>query len=321
MYTYQNRRRHHYSAQMLFSAVIMACLLWPANEIIAQEKAKQKVFATPEAAVDALFAAFEKQDERALLDIFGHEHNKLVVVTDKVAQRQVFQELCQAAQEMKKLEKEGDNKRILVIGKLNWPLPIPLVKEEAGWRFDTAAGMEEILNRRIGENELQTINMCRNYVRAQIQYASKDRDGDEVLEYAQRVMSTEGKKDGLYWEVDPDSDEELSPFGPIVTKASAYLEAGKKAKTKIPFKGYFYKILTRQGENPPGGKYDYVINGNMIAGFAFVACPANYGYSGIMTFVVSHQGKVYEKDLGEKTHEIVEEMTEYNPDNTWTLVK
>ena len=232
----------------------------------------QRRFATPEAAVDALLEALKKEDEGTLLDIFGQEHEKLVVVTDKVARHEAFTQLCTAARAKKELQKEGDVKRILVLGNEAWPFPIPLVKEESGWRFDTAAGAEEIINRRIGENELEAIATCRAYVQAQVDYAGKDRDGDEVLEYAQRIRSTKGKKDGLYWEVAPDGNEEVSPFGPLMAEAAAYLVAGKKGET--PYRGYYYKMLTRQGANPPGGKYDYVINGHMIAGFALVGCPA-----------------------------------------------
>jgi hypothetical protein len=193
-----------------------------------------------------------------------------------------------------------------------------MIKGADGWFFDTDAGAEEIINRRIGRNEFGAIGVCNAYVEAQVDYATTDRDGDEVREYAQRIISTHGKRDGLFWEVASDNEADLSPFGPALADAAAYLEAGKKARKRIPFHGYYYKILTRQGPNPPGGKYDYVINGNMIAGFALVAWPADYGASGIMTFVVSHQGKVHEKDLGPKTHEIASAMDAYDPDDSWS---
>lgn len=302
-----------------------AVLLGTAMATAAQERSKpasappsrQKHFATPQAAVDALLAAFKVNDDDALLDIFGHDHEKLVVVTDKVARGEALMELWEAAQEKKEFNKDGDNKRVLILGKKDWPLPIPIVKEEMGWRFDTEAGAEEIINRRIGKNELNAIDVCHKYVGAQSDYASEDRDGDEVLEYAQRIGSTPGKHDGLYWETAANSDDALSPFGPLLSEASAYIEASKKAKKRIPYHGYYYKLLARQGENPPGGKYDYVINGNMIAGFAMVVWPADYDSSGIMTFVVSHQGKVFEKDLGKKTNDLAREMDTYNPGKTW----
>lgn len=317
----REKSNHFGKTPGVVAAGLAGLLLLIPTTTVAQQAASQKIFKTPEAAVDALLQAFKDADERALLDLFGHQHKDLVVMTDKVAFKQALAKLSQAAKEAKKLEEAGDDRRILVIGNLEWPLPIPLVKEKSGWRFDTDAGAEEILNRRIGRNELEAIENCRTYVAAQVEYAERDRDADEVLEYAQKARSTEGRKDGLYWEVKPDSDDELSPFGPLMADAAPYLEAAKESKTKIPYKGYFYKILTRQGPNPPGGKYDYVINGNMIAGFAMVAWPADHGSSGIMTFVVSHQGKIYQKDLGEKTAEIAAKMTEYNPDKTWTRVQ
>ncbi|UCG31634.1 MAG: DUF2950 domain-containing protein [Phycisphaerales bacterium] len=298
--------------------LVAAVLTGHAAISLAQEGTAQKTFATPEAASEALIKAFRGQNEEALLDIFGREHEELVVMTDKVAFRTALEELQRMAEEKLQWAEEGQDTRILTLGTEDWPFPIPLVREAGGWRFDTAAGAEEILNRRIGENELEAIANCKAYVGAQVDYARRDRDGDEVLEYAQRIMSTPGKKDGLYWEIE-DDQEELSPFGPLLADAAAYLEA--HAAGKSPYKGYYYNMLTRQGPNPPGGQYDYVINGNMIAGFALVACPADYGTSGVMTFMVSHHGKVYEKDLGEKTHEIVRAMSAFDPDDTWKAVQ
>ena len=280
----------------------------------------QMVFSSPEVAMEALLLAFKGKNEKALLDIFGHEHEKLIVVTDKIARGEALERLYEAAQQKKTLLMEGDEKRILILGNKAWPFPIPLVKVDGGWRFDTAQGADEIINRRIGANELGAIDTCHAYVDAQEEYRSADRDADEVLEYAQRLRSSEAKKDGLYWYVDPNGGEDLSPLGPLLADAAAYLEEAKKTdKANLPFHGYYYRILTRQGAYPPGGEYKYVINGNMIAGFALVACPADYGSSGIMTFLISHQGKVYEKDLGNETHAIAKSMSQYNPDATWVL--
>ncbi|MCH7993605.1 MAG: DUF2950 domain-containing protein [Planctomycetes bacterium] len=282
----------------------------------------QLVFSSPKAALEALLLAFKGNDERALLDIFGHEHEKLIVVTDKIARGEALAGLYERAQEKKTWIEEGEKKRALILGNKAWPFPIPLVKVDGGWQFDTAQGADEIINRRIGANELAAIEILHAFVVAQEEYASLDRDGDEVLEYAQRLGSTEGMKDGLYWYVDPDGDEALSPFGPLLVDAAAYLALAKKTdKAVLPFHGYYYKVLTGQGAYPPGGEYSYIINGNMIAGFALVACPADYGSSGIMTFLVSHQGKVYEKDLGKETHAIVKSMSQYNPDTTWALAE
>ncbi len=272
--------------------------------------------------MEALLIAFKEKNEKALLDIFGHEHEKLIVVTDKIARDEALARLYEAAQQKKTLLEEGEKKRILILGNKAWPFPIPLVKVDGGWQFDTAQGADEIINRRIGASELGAIDTCHAYVDAQEEYASADRDGDEVLGYAQRLGSTEGKKDGLYWYVDPAEDEELSPFGPLLADAAAFLKEAKKTdKANLPFHGYYYRILTGQGAYPPGGAYKYVINENMIAGFALVASPADYGSSGIMTFLVSHQGKVYEKDLGKETHGIAKSMTRYDPDATWALAE
>ena len=195
-------------------------------------------------------------------------------------------------------------------------MPIPLIKADAGWRFDTAVGIDEIVNRRIGRNELSAIDVSAAYVTAQKQFASQDRDDDRVLEYAQKILSAEGKRDGLYW--DPEADLEVSPFGPLVAEAREYLEG---REPKDPFKGYFFRILSRQGEKAPGGRYDYVINGNMIAGFAMVAFPAEYGNSGIMTFIVSHHGDVYQADLGLESPILGRTLQVFNPDETWAPVK
>jgi len=317
---HQNRMNEVYK---LGGLVILAVLLvgWmlfqPTTDIMAAGANKQKIFKTPEAALDALLDALKKNDDNAMLDILGHEYKDFIVTTDKVAMREDRLLVYRAAQEFKSLQRQSDDKVVVVLGKFAWPLPVPIVRGKSGWRFDTEEGFEEVLNRRIGGNELNAIATAIAYVEAQVEFASKDRDGDQVLEYAQRIGSSKGKRDGLYWEVDPKSGEELSPFGPYVAEAQNYLKGRQPGD---PYKGYYFKVLTRQGENPPGGRYDFVINGNMIAGFALVAFPADYGSSGIITFAVSHQGKIYEKDLGENTHFAVNGMHEYNPDNTWAEV-
>ncbi len=289
------------------------------SQAMAAEADMQKVFKTPEAAVDALLEALRKNDNNALLDIFGHQYKELIVSTDKVAAREDRERVYEAAQEKKTLHRQSEGKIVLVIGRNEWPVPFPIVREKSGWRFEAEEGFEEVLNRRIGEHELNAIATAGAYVEAQVEYASEDRDGDEVLEYAQRLGSSKGKKDGLYWEVDPASGEELSPFGPFLANAGDYLDLENR-KPGDPYKGYYFKVLTRQGENSPGGRYDYIINGNMIAGFALIAFPADYGSSGVMTFIVSQQGKVYEKDLGEETRFIGNALEVYNPDRTWTEV-
>src|SRR6185369_9031115 len=215
--------------------------------------------------------------------------------------------------------------RVMVIGKNAWPMPIPIVQDDKGWHFDTATGIQEILARRIGADELAAIDVLHTYVDAQMAYASEDHDGSQVLKYAQRIISSPGKKDGLYWPAK--EGEEQSPFGPFVAELPSYLQqrdlqkdAQKKEKEREPYMGYYFRILTRQGENAPGGRYDYIINGNMIAGFGMVAVPAEYGDTGIMTFVVNHQGKIFQKDLGDDTPVAAAAIQDYNPDESWELV-
>jgi hypothetical protein len=266
-----------------------------------------KIFETPEAAASALFDAIERDDQEAVVSIFGREYENQLVTVDWAANREERQRIADAGREKLVLD-DQDDVVTLVLGDEDWPFPMPLVREGEGWRFDTEEGLERLIDRRVGRNELAAIAIANAYVDAQIEYARADRDGDEVREYAQRLASTDGNRDGLYWESGPDEDE--SPFGPLVKGAEAYLDTLEPGD---PLRGYYFKILTRQGPNPPGGAYDYVINGNMIAGFAIVAYPADYGNTGIMTFVVNHRGVVWQKDLGPFAG-----MEAYDPDDSWT---
>ena len=234
---------------------------------------------------------------------------------DKADAREGRERLYQAAQKSLTLRKETEERVVLVIGPEAWPFPIPLVRSGGEWRFNTAEGIEEIVNRRIGANERGTIAVCRDYLIAQRQYASKIRDKSGVRKFAQRLVSSPGKQDGLYWDPAVAGGEE-SPFGPLIAE---FLAGGRTPKD--PYHGYYFRILTRQGSRAPGGQYNYVINGNMIAGFALVAFPAEYGKTGIMTFLVSHHGQVFQKELGPKTRRIAGQMKDYNPDATWTEVK
>ena len=278
---------------------------------VAQDAA---VFQTPEAAVEVLLEAVRNDDDNTLLELFGKENEDLVIQTDKAESRAVRAEFVQHAEEMYALREVSANEMTLVIGREAWPLPVPLVKGETGWSFDATTGREEILDRRVGRHEFGAIGVCLTYIDAQLEYASADRDGDGVLEYAQRLGSSPGRRDGLYWDTAP--GEALSPFGPLVAEAGRYLEGREPGD---PYRGYYYRILTAQGENPPVGAYDYVINGHMIAGFGLIAYPADYGSSGIMTFMCSHHGKVYQKDLGEDTPSVAAELSLYDPDETWEL--
>ena len=278
-----------------------------------------KTFATPDDAVASLTAAVKAQDGQALRAIFGPAIAE-IENPDRVQATNEFAAFAGAVSDGVHITHDSDTRCELEVGTNNWPFPIPIVQRDGRWFFDTAAGQEELLNRRIGKNELEVLDVIRAYVDAQREYASRDRDGDQVLEYAQRLSSTPGTKDGLYWP--PDLDGEISPLGPFVAHAQS---AGYFGDTPIdkhspqPFQGYLFKILTRQGKHAPGGKYDYLINGNMIGGFALVAWPADYGQSGIMTFIVNQQGRVFQKDLGTSTAKVAGKMTTYDPDPSWRV--
>jgi len=275
-----------------------------------------KTYATPEAAVNALVAAASAKDTNALHDIFGPATSD-IENPDRVQAANELIEFTAALNETNRIVHESDSKCVLEVGVKGWPFPIPVVKKDGQWFFDTEAGKDEILNRRIGENELSTLQVMRGYVEAQREYAAKDRDGDEVLEFAQKIISSPGAKDGLYWP--PELDGEISPLGPLVADATAEGYSKTPDNERQPFHGYFFKILTRQGKHAPGGKYDDVINGNMIGGFALVAWPAEYGESGVMTFMVNQQGRVYQKDIGPQTAKTAGAMQSYDPDQTWAV--
>ena len=278
--------------------------------------ADAKRFETAQAAVDALLAAVKASDVNALVALVGAAYRDELVTGDEGAVKEAREAfLAKAAAGVKLSEKDPTHVEVL-LGVDEWPFAVPLVRDEKGWVFDGAAGVEEILRRRIGENEIESIAVCREYVKVQVEYARVDRDGDEVREYAQRVISTPGTRDGLWWAATDEADE--SPLGDFAAAAGDYVQGKRPAGT---WHGYYFRILTRQGQNPPGGKYDYVINGNMIAGFALVAFPAEYRKTGVMSLLVSHQGKVYEKDLGPDTETVAGAMTEYDPDDTWAVVE
>jgi hypothetical protein len=280
-----------------------------------------RLFSTPEDALKALKGAAQTKDKAALDQIFGSSYKDLLS-GDEVQDAAEFAEFVQHLTEKTSLVKESDSKVTLYIGNENWPFPIPISKKDGQWFFDTEAGREEILNRRVGEDELIAILVCRTYVKAQREYVLKDWEGGGVLKYAQKLRSDPGKKNGLFWRSRP--GEEVSPLGELV--AQARMEGYRKSKAAFreettPFHGYYFKVLTRQGKDAPGGEYNYIINGNMVAGFALVASPSNWGKSGIMTFIVNQQGKVYQKNLGPNSLGIAQAMEKFNPDKTWTLVK
>jgi hypothetical protein len=270
---------------------------------------------TPEAAAAAVIEAAKANDDGALKALFGPSGGDLVQSGGDPRVAQFRSEFATRAETRLTLEDNKDGSKTMVIGRNAWPMPVPIVKTSGGWQFDIEVGREEILARRIGDNELRAIELCRTYARAQVSYASKDRDGDRVREYAQRVKSSAGSHDGLYWEAG--EGEESSPLGPLVVSAGPFL---KRRKRGDPVSGYYWVILTAQGKDAPGGKHSYVINGNMIAGFALVGYPATYDNTGVMTFLVSHHGVVLEKNLGPTTPDRVRAMHGYDPDASWTAV-
>jgi len=279
----------------------------------------EQTFTTPQAAVSALVAAATNHDTNALHSIFGATGHDLIS-PDVVQATEEYKLFVQHLTEKTELASNSDSNVTLEIGADGWPFPIPLVKRDGQWFFDTAAGAEEILARRIGMDEIGAINVCHAYVDAQREYASEDRMGDSVLAYAQFLRSTPGTHDGLFWPTNQPGDE-LSPLGPLVAQArvDGYRRSAKMLNDEqAPYHGYYFKILTCQGKHAPVGKYNYIINGRMIAGFALVAWPAEWGNTGVMTFIVNQQGKVYQKNLGLKTAKIAKAMTAYDPDDTWT---
>ena len=277
-------------------------------------------YPTPDEAAKALLDAARSGDQNQIASLFGSRGAELLSSGDEVADKSNRETFAAMAQEKMSVEKTGEDRAAVHVGKTDWSFPIPLVKDGDSWRFDAEQGREEIINRRIGRNELGALGVINGYLEAQFEYANADRNGDGIAEYAQKLRSRPGKFDGLFWEAEPGQPE--SPLGPLVAEARAQGYAVKGTEERpTPYHGYYYRILTRQGGAAPGGKYDYIINGHMIAGFGLVAFPADYGSSGIMTFIVNHQGRIYQKDLGPKTDEIATAMKEFNPGAGWEPVE
>jgi hypothetical protein len=296
------------SLRQCVRAAATIAFLTTATGALAQE------YKTPDEAVAALIVAARAADRPALMRVLGPGSSEIVSSGDEVADASARKRVIEAYDTKHRVVPEGADKAVLIIGNEDWPFPIPLVRKNGSWRFDTAAGRDEILFRRIGRNELNAVQASLAYVDAQHEYAEKGIGGNGV--YAQRIVSQPGKKDGLYWPAQ--SGEDDSPLGELAAAASA---AGYRAgQQRAPYHGYYYKILTRQGPNAPGGALDYIARGKMIGGFALVAYPAEYRNSGVMTFLVNHQGNIYEKDLGPNTARIASGMTAFNPDNTWQRV-
>jgi len=282
---------------------------------------EEQTFNSPNEAVNALITAAQNNDTNAIHLIFGPAGHELIS-PDVVQATDEFKMFKERLTQKTQLITHSDSNATLELGADGWPFPIPLVKQGAQWHFDSAAGKDEIFARRIGRDEMGAIDVCNAYVEAQREYASQDRMGDGVLAYAQFLRSASGTHDGLFWPTNQPG-EELSPLGPLIAQAcvEGYHRAAKMLNDEqAPYHGYYFKILTSQGRHAPGGKFKYIINGRMIAGFALVAWPAEWGDTGVMTFVVNQQGKVYQKHLGSQSAKIAKAMTIYDPDDTWTPV-
>jgi hypothetical protein len=315
---------------ILLIGCAFACACLPASFLFAEPQATDtkahpaapvstagaETFDTPEQAADALVAAAEKFDEAAMKQIFGPNGASIVITGEKPQDHQRAADFAAQAREKKtvSVDPKTGNRAFLLVGNSDWPFPVPIVKKGDKWFFDVAAGRQELLNRRVGQNELDAIQVCRGYVEAQRQYAYKKREGYDVNQYAQRIISTPGKQDGLAWQTADGTWE-----GPIGEKIAHAIAQGYTSGAQ-PYHGYFFKILKGQGPAAHLGRMDFVVKGMMIGGFALVAAPAQYRVSGVKTFIVSNDGIVYQKDLGPTTLEKFKAMELFNPDKTWTAV-
>lgn len=289
---------------------ISSTLLALATTIMAEESTAipPKIFNTPIEASDAFITAAKAGETKALLEIFGDKHKDLLHTADAERDKELRAKVAAMAIERRRFRDNDAGSVTMVIGAEAWPFPIPIVKTDKGWHFDTDTGIGEIIKRRIGENELTVIAAMRAYPDAQRQYAAAPRDGTAVRQFARRFQSTPGKQDGLHWSADVAKSGEPSPAGPEIKGHDS------------SYAGYHFKILTAQGEDAPAGKFDYLINGHFIGGFALIAWPAEYGKTGVMSFIVNHYGDVYERDLGTDTAKIAAGITEYNPTEEWEMV-
>ncbi len=298
-------------------AFCIAVILFAVSHNGFASEARQSRFTSPEEAVQALVAATRADDLKALLAILGPGSSELISSGDSVADNGARDRFVASYDLKHSLETKSPGLVLLHVGADDWTMPIPLVKRGGSWGFDIGKGKKEILNRRIGRNELNVIDVLDAYVDAQHEYASKDCRGTGKVEFAQRFISTPGTRDGLYWEAR--EGEQQSPLGPLIAKAAR--EGYRADDTLSPFHGYYFKILTGQGKHAKGGAYSYVVKDKMLLGFALVAYPAEYGNSGVMTFVVNQDGVVYEKNLGKDTKRLAEAISVYNPDKSWKKVK
>ncbi len=308
----------------LVFGIVFVLLLAPAAAVPAREQSKAaapapaspQTFDTPKAAADALIAAAATYDVPALEKILGPDGKGLVVTSDTVQDKNQLEAFAEKAREKMEIDVDAKNpsRAILTVGDEDWPTPVPIVRKNGRWSFDSKAGKREVLYRRVGRNELDAIEFCHDFVDAQHEYAVERHDGSRVNQYAQKVISTPGKQDGLSWR-----NADGTPGGPLADTLAEAIAEGYSKKAE-PYHGYYFKVLKGQGPHAPLGKIDFVVEGVMIGGFALAAAPADYRVSGVMTFIVSHDGIVYQKDLGPKTLEVFQKMERYDPDKTWTPV-
>lgn len=299
---------------LLKQVVILAAASSVASTMCLNAATAGKTFATPADAVKAFSTAVNNRDTNALVVIFGPGFNQLQ--SPNPAQNQEDMDtIAKRLNEGTQLEPYASNRVVMDIGKDRWPFAVPIVKTNGSWQFDTDAGKDEMQSRRVGRNELDALRSVHAYAVAQREYASKNPSGNQTPEYAQKLSSSPGQKDGLYWSAD--AGGETSPLGPRFAQAQS-TSNGNGQSSAQPFYGYYFKILDRQGKNAPGGAQEYVKNGHMTDGFALVAWPADYGKSGVMSFIINQDGKVYQKDLGKNTAATAQEMQAYDPDQSWT---
>ncbi len=311
--------RRHAGRVLSFGPAVAGLLCACAVTVLAQTGA-QRTFASPEDAVKALADTVKAGNLEALLAIFGPEGKELIDSSEPAVARENQQVFTVAFREKWHLEDAGPDRKTLVIGNEDWPFPVPIVKAGNAWRFDTAAGKEEVLDRRIGRNELAAIDTVHAYVTAQRRYAQDGHDGKPAGLHAAKFQSDPGKQNGLYWPAA--RGEKRSPLGDLVGQASSEgRPVGTTTGQPSPFHGYYFKILTAQGPAAPGGAKNYIVKGEMSGGFALVAWPAQYEATGIMTFIVNQDGIVREKDLGPSTDAIARKMTTYNPDSSWRVTQ
>ena len=299
---------------MTLRRTTLCFLLLLASPVLA---AAVRAYANPEAAIDALVEAARSGEVQAVVSVMGEPSRSVLVSGDAVADRAALRRFVELYDRTHTLSAPEENTRTLVVGDDGWPFPVPLVKGKAGWTFDTKAGQEEILARRVGQNELDAIQVCLGYVGAQRDYLARNPDGASVPHYADRLMSSSGKRDGLYWKSAQGEPE--SPMGPAVSGALREGYAPKQGQ-RTPYRGYYFRILTAQGPHAEGGALDYREDGKLTRGFALVAYPASYGKSGVMTFVVNQAGVVFQKDLGPKTAQAAGALKTYDPDDSWKPV-